>query len=418
MRRDEATSAALILITLAASTTRADDRFKFNVVLDGRIVTTPASTSFLDEGLGKTRYGHEPRAVEAKLAQAALLGVVELRPDLTLRAHVNVDAEHNFNRRVDLVEGVVRYNPAIGDTTSLDIRAGVFFPTVSLENTDLAWLSPYTITFSAINSWIGEEVRSLGAEAGPSFRLDEAQLRLYGAITRGNDPNGTLLAWRGFALHDRVTGFSDRLPLPALKSFDAPDLFPDQPPHVQPVREVDQKWTWSTGVSLTHPRYRLKALYQPPTANPGAFDGEQYAWRTGYWALGVSRFFGPVEVLAQGLEGETRMGVVAGGRSAIIANFQAGYVLASWTESAEARHRLTLRYDAFRVRDRDDFTIEDPNDESGSAWTFAYAFAPAARHRITAELLRVDSTRTNRRDLGLDPRAVEILGTLSWRVSF
>lgn len=418
MRRDEATSAALILITLAASTTRADDRFKFNLVLDGRIVTTPASTSFLDEGLGKTRYGHEPRAVEAKLAQAALLGVVELRPDLTLRAHVKVDAEHNFNRRVDLLEGVVRYNPAIGHTTSLDIRAGVFFPTVSLENTDLAWLSPYTITFSAINSWIGEEVRSLGAEAGPSFRLDEAQLRLYGAITRGNDPNGTLLAWRGFALHDRVTGFSDRLPLPALKSFDAPDLFPDQPPHVQPVREVDQKWTWSTGVSLTHPRYRLKALYQPPTANPGAFDGEQYAWRTGYWALGVSRFFGPVEVLAQGLEGETRMGVVAGGRNAIIANFQAGYVLASWTESAEARHRLTLRYDAFRVRDRDDFTIEDPNDESGSAWTFAYAFAPAARHRITAELLRVDSTRTNRRDLGLDPRAVEILGTLSWRVSF
>lgn len=417
MRSDEATC-AILAIVLGTSGAMADDRFTFNVVLDGRVVTTPASTSFLDEGLGKTRYGHEPRAVQAKLAQAALLGRVELRPDLTVRAHVNVDAEHNFNRRVDLVEGVVRYNPAIGDAASLDVRAGVFFPSVSLENTDMAWLSPYTVTFSAINSWIGEEVRSVGAEAGPSFRLGEAQLRLFGEITRMNDPNGTLLAWRGFALHDRVSGFSDRLPLPALKSFDAPNLFPDQPPHVQPMREVDRRWTWSTGLSLTHPRYRLKALYQPQTANPGSFDGEQYAWRTGYWAVGAARSFGPVEILAQGLDGETRMGIVSGGRNAVISEFQAAYLMASWTEPERERHRLTLRYDAFRVRDRDDFPVEDPNDESGSAWTFAYAFAPAAHHRITAELVRIDSTRTNRRDLGLDPRAVEILGTLSWRLSF
>ena len=62
--------------------------------------------------------------------------------------------------------------------------------------------------------------------------------------------------------------------------------------------------------------------------------------------------------------------------------------------------------------------IEDANDESGKAWTFAYTFSPNARHRLTAELLHVNSTRTNRRDLGLDPRAIEILGTLSWRISF
>lgn len=412
-----------IVVALAAAlgisrTGGADDRFKFNIVLDGRLVTTPTSTSFLDAGLGKTRYGHGPRAVQAKLAQAAVLGRVELRPDLTVRIHANVDAEHNFKRRVDLIEGLIRYNPAIGDHASLDIRAGVFFPTVSLENTDMAWLSPYSTTFSAINSWIGEEVRTLGVEAGPSFRLHEAQLRLFGAFTRGNDPNGTLLAWRGFALHDRISGFGDRLPLPALKSFDPQGLFPEQPPHVQPMREVDQRWSWSGGLSLTHPRYRIKALYQPQTANPGSFDGEQYAWRTGYWAVGASRSVGPIELLAQGLEGETRMGLVPGGRNAVVAHFQAAYFLATWTESTAAKHRLTLRYDVFRVRDRDDVLFQDPNDESGTAWTFAYSFAPAAHHRITAELLRVDSTRTNRRDLRLDPRAVEILGTLSWRLTF
>lgn len=418
MRFNQAISAALLLVALAPCSARADDRFKFNLVLDGRLVTTPPSTSFLDAGLGKTRYGREPRAVQPRLAQAALLGRVELRPDLTFRVHANIDAEHNFRRRADLIEALIRYHPAIGDTVSLDLRAGLFFPTVSLENTDAAWLSPYTTTFSAINAWIGEEVRSLGVEAGPSFRIGEAQARFFGAFTRANDPNGTLLAWRGFALHDRVSGAGDRLPLPALRSFDRPNLFPDQARFVQPLREVDRKWTWSSGLSVTHPKYRLKALYQPPTANPGSFDGEQYAWRTGYRAVGASRSFGPLEFLAQGLDGETRMGIVADGRNAVIVRFQSAYFLASWATPAEARHRLTTRYDLFRVKDRDDFAIEDPNHESGSAWTFAYSFAPGSRHRITAELVRVDSTRTNRRDLGLDTHAVEVLGTLSWRLTF
>lgn len=403
---------------LAPQIASAEDRFKFNVVLEGRVATTPVAQSFLDGGLGKTRYGAEPRAVEAKLAQAAFLGRFEARPDLTFRVHANVDAEHNFERRVDLVEAIARYAPALTDAIALDIRAGLFFPTVSLENIDPAWLSPYATSFSAINAWIGEEVRNLGVEAGPSVRIGEAQARLFGAVTRGNDPNGTLLAWRGFALHDRVAGFGDRLPLPDLASFKRADLFPDQPREVQPLREVDQKWTWSSGLAITHARYRLKALYQPKTANPGAFDGRQYAWRTGYWAAGAARSFGPVEVLVQGLAGETRMGLLPDRRNAVVARFQSLYALASWLAPADGHHRATVRYDAFRVQDRDDFVIEDANDESGEAWTFAYTFSPNTRHRLTAELIHVDSTRTNRRDLGLDPGSIEILGTLSWRISF
>ena len=413
-----ATSASLFLLFAGATPSVADDRFKFNVVLDGRLVTTPDSPSFLDSGLGKTRYGHEPRAVQARLAQAAFLGRFDARPDLSLRIQANVDAEHNFKRRVDLIEGVVRYAPAFGDTVSLDIRAGVFFPSISLENTDTGWLSPYTTSFSAINSWVGEEVRNLGVEAGPVFRFGETQARLFGTFTRANDPNGTLLAWRGFALHDRVSGVGDLLPLPKLKSFDRPNLFPDQPLYVQPLREVDQKWSWSVGAAVTHSRYRLKALYQPQTANPGAFDGKQYAWRTGYWAVGIARSFGPFELLAQGLDGNTRMGIVPDGRNAVIAQFRAAYLLATWMSPGDGRHRLTARYDAFEVNDHDAFKIEDANTESGAAWTFAYSFSPGTHHRLTAEILRVDSTRTNRRDLGLTPRAVETLGTLSWRLSF
>lgn len=158
-------------------------------------------------------------------------------------------------------------------------------------------------------------------------------------------------------------------------------------------------------------------LYQPKTADPGSFDGEQYAWRTGYWAVGLARSLGPFELLAQGLDGETRMGLTPQRRNAVVARFQAAYFLATWA-SPETRHRLSARYDVFRVRDRDEFVREDANDESGHAWTFAYILSPSSRHRITAEVLRVNSTRTNRQDLGLGPRSVEILGTLSWRLTF
>ncbi len=45
------------------------------------------------------------------------------------------------------------------------MKSGAFFPTISLENDDLGWASPYTLTPSAINSWIGDELRSIGSEA-------------------------------------------------------------------------------------------------------------------------------------------------------------------------------------------------------------------------------------------------------------
>jgi hypothetical protein len=409
---------ALAVTAFTPSPSRADDRLKINLILEGRLVTTPPVISFLDGGLGKTRYGHTPRSIQARLSQAAVLGRFELRPDLSVNIQANLDAEHNFNRRMDLVEGALRYTPAIGDKLTLDVRAGLFFPGVSLENTSPGWLSPYTTTFSAINSWIGEEVRNIGVEVGPSLSVGEAHVRVFGSAASQNDPNGTLLAWRGFALHDRVTALGDRLPLPLLRSFERPDLFPEQPRYVEPLREVDRRWTWSAGVAVSHPKHRLRALYQAPTADPGAFDGKQYAWRTGFRSLGASRFLGPVELLFQGLYGETRMGVTAQNRNVVIAQFRSAYGLASWTPAADPRHRATVRYDHFRAQDRDEFLIEDSNDEAGRAWTFAYAFSPAARYRITIELLHVQSTRANRRDLDLAVRSTEILGSLSFRVTF
>jgi hypothetical protein len=401
-------------VALAAADGAAQDSLELTLVLDGRLVTAPNATSFLDGGLGKTRYGSRPRAVRAEAGQVAGLAAWRATPALDLRVQVNLDAERDLGRRVDLVEAFARFRPGLTEALGLDVKAGLFFPSISVENTDPGWLSPYTTSFSAINSWIAEESRTVGVEGGPVIRVGETRVRPWGSFSKRNDPSGTLLSWRGFAIHDRVSRLGDRLPLAPLRSFDRPDLFPEQARWVEPLREVDGRWTWSAGADVAGPSYRVRAMFQPGTADEARFDGEQYAWRTGFLSLGASVAFGPVELLAQALDGTTRMGRTPRG-PAVDSGFRAAFGLASLSFHA---HRVSIRYDAFEVDDRDAFLNEDANDESGSAWTFAYVVPLHERARVFLEVLRVDSTRTNRSDLRERPRQVETLGTLALRVRF
>jgi len=73
-------------------------------------------------------------------------------------------AEPDDRNVVDALEAYLRYAPASDGDVSWSMKAGAFFPTISLENDDLGWASPYTLTPSAINSWIGDELRTIGGE--------------------------------------------------------------------------------------------------------------------------------------------------------------------------------------------------------------------------------------------------------------
>ena len=68
----------------------------------------------------------------------------------------------------------------------------------------------------------------------------------------GNDTAGTMLAWKGWSIHDRQTRFQDDLPLPPLPQIQPGALFQTQAPFSEPVREVDERvgyhisgeWRW------------------------------------------------------------------------------------------------------------------------------------------------------------------------------
>ena len=112
----------------------------------------------------------------------------------------------------------------------LRVKAGAFYPPVSLENRASGWESPYTLSYSAINSWLATEVRTIGAEAQLEWlgtRLGHAfDLGVTGAVFGWNDQAGVVLANDGFLLHDRQTPLFGRVGQPDVPPLNGAQAVP------------------------------------------------------------------------------------------------------------------------------------------------------------------------------------------------
>jgi hypothetical protein len=288
---------------------------------------------------------------------------------------------------------------------------------VSLEHDGPAWTSPFTITSSAANAWIGEEVRIVGAETALGLSREQLELRLVAAGFGSNDPAGSLLAWRGFALHDRQSGFADRLVYPPLPALLPGAPFADNARWAGPFVEIDGRVGWYAAAALRRAgRFEARALHSDNRGKQTVFDGKQYAWLTRFDAFGL-RLELPrrIQLLGQHLRGETFMGKTPAGQDAVHMPFQTSYALLS---VPLRRHRLSLRYERFETRDEDALPVIDPNQEHGEAWTACYAFEPSGRQRLALELVRVEADRAARSHAGLQPFQRETLLQASWRIAF
>src|ERR1700735_3492160 len=178
---------------------------------DFRAITAPSETAWLNGGLSKFRYGG--RDGNFRFAEAVAQGNLRLGDDLSVIALARAEPEQRTG--VDLLEGYLSWHPAAAESWSWSVKTGAFFPTISLENDDLGWTSPYTLTPSAINSWIGEELRTIGSEATLRWHTGSiGTLSLIGALYCCNDQAGTLIADRGWAMDDNPTGLFERVRIP------------------------------------------------------------------------------------------------------------------------------------------------------------------------------------------------------------
>jgi hypothetical protein len=393
---------ALMLLGSCHTAEAAD--FAFDGYADLRMIFPSNEVGWLDGGLGKLRYGADQANPEFRIAEVVGQGVVQITPGLMALGVVRYAPEQRTF--FDVVEAFVRWRPVSTSPVRFSLEAGAFFPPISLENTEIGWTSPWTLTPSAINAWVGEELRTIGAEAKIEWRRPTGTISAYGALYGWNDPTGILLNFRGWALHDQWTGLIDRPRLP--------DVYARQRDEPIPYRtweflEIDGRVGWYAGASWDEIGIgHLDILYYNNEADPTA-EREQVAWDTTFWNIGLSTEIGPVTLIAQGMRGRTFFQPSARWRELW---FESAFLLAGW--NINESWRIAGRAEVFSANEARP-TPSLLMSEYGHAFTAAINYLPNDWLRVTGEYIRVDSTRRQRTLDGLPANAIEDQFQLSLR---
>ncbi|MGE0407792.1 MAG: hypothetical protein AB7P23_00865 [Amphiplicatus sp.] len=399
----------LLAAIAAASAPAVAQSFSAHGLAQARLVAPSGERSYLDGGFGKLRYG-EPgaRDIDAQASDLFLEGRAQLTPALFATATLKHDPEQI--EAVDIVEGYLRYRPASSNPLRWAVKAGAFFPPISFENDGLGWVSAYSLTPSAINAWVGEELRAIGAETALEWRMTARTVSLAGAVYGWNDPTGVLLADRGWALTDRVTGLLDRVRLP--------DAFAAMRRVAVPLTEtefleMDGRPGWYAALEWEErdgPIFR--AMRYDNNADPAAREKGQIAWRTAFWSAGASIPLGSWTVIAQAMTGMTE--IEPAPNFVMTTDFDAAFALLS---RDIGDFRVTGRVDAFRTRETATPAVPRRR-EDGKAGLIALSWFASEHLRLTGEALFVTSTRPERVNDGENPKADETQFQASLQLSF
>src|SRR5690242_1747406 len=196
----------------------------FTGFLTARGINVESQPTWLDGGFGRFDVGAKSATDSANKGQIEGQLGVDWTPTTWLRVHAHGIAR---DKGSGLVEAYVDLQKDFG-ANNLRLRAGQFFLPTSRENTDKLWSSPAMISFSALNTWIGEEFRPIGTELQWQRLTSNAVLTFAGGAFRGNDTMGTLLGWRGWSIGNRLTTYGEVLPLPPLFTLRGVGGFADQ----------------------------------------------------------------------------------------------------------------------------------------------------------------------------------------------
>jgi hypothetical protein len=381
-------------------------------VIDFRVVLTDGERSFTDGGFGKSRFGGGDADVHAVPAAAELVwhGPVAWN----VAGTVAVAWQDGQDQPVDLVQAFATWRPVPRGATRFTLRAGLYWPEISLEHHGAAWQVSDMITPSAINSWVGEEVKVVGLEGNASRPLAGGRISATLGLFGFNDTAGTLLAFRGWALHDRQAGAFSRQPLPPL----GPDIAGAQPEWTTPAVEVDHRIGFYGRLE-----YRmiapvtLSAFYYDNRSDPTAVtDHLQWGWRTRFLNLGVRVDLGAhTRLLAQAMTGTTRMGQDEDEEDEhwVETRFRAFYLRLTHEIGPVA---LSGRLDLFDTRQRGEYVHSD-DDEQGWSLTGAADWHVTDQAQFILEWLHVDSDRLARQRLGTPARQDQDVVQASLRLS-
>ena len=384
-----------------APTTDIFSRNTVSVLLDGRIAIANGAESWVDRGLGKTRFdGTDDGDYKIRPVPAEAMLLWTPRFTRSLSANVSAGYQQEQDNAFDLIEAFLQFNPERSGSVGVSARAGLMWPEISQEHsTGGAWSVVNSITPSAINAWVGEEVKVLGVEGTLHVSASEHEFAATLGVFGWNDTSGTLLSFRGWALHDiKATAFG-YFPLPPLNDF----IVHLQQDKTKSLKEIDDRpgfygrldWRppWPVGVNL---------FYYNNRGDPEAFTAAgQWGWRTRFWNLGLNADLGPsTRLLAQGMTGSTIMGFETNGERWVHTHFKSAYALL--THQISDRWAVSGRIEAFETNERGSEMSHADESEDGWSWMAAARFTINDNLTAFFEALNVRSDRGTRNALGLD----------------
>jgi hypothetical protein len=374
------------------------DVHEFTAQMDLRYVAVDSSqTSFVDGGLGSLRFDEQHDGVQlGRLMLDAAGPVTE-----TVRYMVTASGTDDGDRHVmDLTEAYLEWRPYPRNGWRWHVKAGAFYAPISLENRAIGWTSIYSLSASAINTWIGEETRTLGLEVSTSllgaFADRPYDITLLGALYRWNDPLGVLIFQRGWAIHDRQSPLFGQLP----RTFADPTNR-----EMKFFSEIDGRTGYYVGAEMKWRNDNLvRVLHYDNRGDVDQFTHTEPDWLTTFEAFGSRVMLTPkLSWLVQGMWGDTEVGPQGNGEGLFMLHYWSYYSLLSYAQNG---HRVTARFDRMRtktVRGQDYYNSE----QDARAWTLAYLFDLNEHWQFGAEALRFSGALEQRALLGMFPDQVE-----------
>ncbi len=366
----------------------AADAYELDLSVDVRAVSSNASNSRLEGGLGKLRYDATDEGL--RLGYLRLGYRADLTPTLRLTAEAVAYGDHDVNP-LDLTELYAEWRPLPASAWRSRLKVGAFYPEISLENRMRGWRSPYTLSYSAINAWVGEELRTIGAEYSLEFlgrsRGHAFDLTLNAAAFGWNDTAGTVLASRGWGLHDRQSTLFGRFanggqPLPQRTLF-----FDDLDKRAGYYAGAAANYRGLLEARLLHYDNRVRLSPDDPRI-------QDDPWKTYFDSVGLRWTPTPDwTLITQWLHGRTYDDVAVPPNAW---SFHSEFLLASWKQGPM---RYSARYDRFNSQQTASNFIQYIGfylGDDGHAWTLAGARQLGEHWSAVLEGIQADSTVAQR----------------------
>jgi hypothetical protein len=305
--------------------------------------------------------------------------------------HLQLSNEgHGQSTEAGLVEFFGYYQYGIDQNNQIRLNLGQMFMPSSLENSEDFWDSPYSNNFSALNSWIAQEVRPIGFAVNYDWFADEDDDYSafgIGLMTfAGNDSTTSQSTWRGWSIGRHKTNYGQVLSLPKLANLNE-GIFSDQRDDgSKPFgRDLDSRYGyWINGYWSFNEAITATVSYWDNNGDGKLYRGE-YAWDTQFAIAGLKwQFANNWLLLIETMHGTTGMGQPA--VMGVGVNFHTSYALLNFEMN---QWNMSVRFEQFDARDR--AAVPRESNDGGKALTLAARWQAFGKPwSIISELLYID----------------------------